>query len=120
MSHVTWDLEVNLPIVPASQCVSREQIPGRCAPRHLLGWCHHCEPRPQRSPGAKSLFPQQSSQCCSGAQRMLLGAPDGAVNVPRGWGLTPAEPAPAAAGKRAQMCPDLGAEEGAEQLSCLL
>lgn len=88
MSHVTWDLEVNLLIVPASQCASRAQIPGRCAPRHLLGCCHHCEPRPQR-PGAKSLLPQGSRQCCCGAQRvastasaLLLAAP---VNVPKGW-----------------------------------
>lgn len=93
MSHVTWDLEVNLPIVPTSQCVSRVQIPGRCAPRHLLGCCHHCEPRPQGCPGDKSLFPQKSSQCCSGAHRMeptvpalWAAAPDGAVNVHKGLG----------------------------------
>lgn len=42
VSHITWDQEVNLPVVPARQCVCRARIPGRCAagtPPGLLALC---------------------------------------------------------------------------------
>lgn len=57
MSHVTLDQEVNLPIVPTSQCVFRVQTPGRCAPKHLWVCCCHYEFRPQDWPRANPFPP---------------------------------------------------------------
>lgn len=116
MSHVTWDLEVNLPIVPASQSTNSWEVCSKAPPGLLpslwaqatgLSWSW-IPFSPEKQPVLLWGWNPVCLHCC----------PAGAVNVHRS--LTPAEPALSSCRDKGSGVPDLGAGEGAEHLSCLL